>query len=136
MKPAKNLKASVLAVLKAHRKLDAFTTPGEGFHVAVQSPGYMDLVIERHGDRVTISHYFQQNGDMVADPDVEFYIAGDFEWYPVAMQTQWGYHVCLEFEAGKMTRQNPTTAKDILAFTNVWARNIKEQGFSTGTLRK
>ena len=39
----------------------------------LSSPGMMDLNIERViDDRIAMSHYYKQNGDMMADPDMEF----------------------------------------------------------------
>ncbi len=30
----------------------------------------MELVIERHGQRVSVAHYFRQNGDAMRDPEL------------------------------------------------------------------
>jgi len=29
------------------------------------------LVIERHGETIIVGHYFEQNGDLMSDPEVE-----------------------------------------------------------------
>jgi uncharacterized protein DUF6908 len=57
-------------LLKTHNLLDAFHKQ-ETFHVRFDKPGYQRLVIERHGNMISVAHYFEQNGDLIADPDVE-----------------------------------------------------------------
>ena len=45
------------------------------FHVRFDMPHYDRLVIERHDSLISVAHYFEQNGDLVPDPDVEVRIA-------------------------------------------------------------
>ena len=59
-----------------YEKLEAFAKPiltGDAHYMKLSSPGMMDLNIERViDDRIAMSHYYKQNGDMMADPDMEF----------------------------------------------------------------
>ena len=57
-------------LLKSHNLLDAFQNESN-FHVRFDMKGYQRLVIERHGELISVAHYFEQNGDLVEDPDVE-----------------------------------------------------------------
>mgnify|MGYP000488094553 CR=1 FL=1 len=42
-------------------------------YLKLEQKGYMPLVLERHEPYViSLSHYYQQNGDLMADPDVTF----------------------------------------------------------------
>jgi len=34
------------------------------------------LVIERHGETIIVGHYFEQNGDLMSDPEVETALPG------------------------------------------------------------
>lgn len=41
-------------------------------HTHLESPGLMDLVIEKLGDNhYSLTHYYEQNGDLCPDPDME-----------------------------------------------------------------
>jgi len=67
-------------LLKSHNLLGDFQAKGS-FHVRFEKTGYQPLVIERHGDMISVAHYFEQNGDLIADPDVELH-------YPLAEKWQ------------------------------------------------
>jgi len=43
---------------------------GKGY-LKLKSAGFMDLIIEKIApDQISITHYYEQNGDLVPDPDV------------------------------------------------------------------
>lgn len=90
---------------------------------------YMAVTVERIGaTRYSVAHYFEQNGDLVADPDMEF-VKVDGKWYPAACQTQFGYTKALEMDAyhegikGVYRR----AYADLRSFGTLLLRNIKEQ---------
>jgi hypothetical protein len=59
------------------------------------------LSIEKHGSQVIIAHYFEQNGDLIPDPDMEFEVI-DGEWSPVAIQLAIGsYRRAVEYRNSK-----------------------------------
>ena len=48
---------------------------------------YMDVVVEHIGDcnlgpMFSIAHYYEQNGDLMRDPEMCFIKGGDGEYYP------------------------------------------------------
>jgi hypothetical protein len=47
---------------------------GEGYHLKLEQEGLMPLVIEAwgvgKGRRISVAHYYEQNGDLIADPDI------------------------------------------------------------------
>lgn len=48
------------------------------YYMKLSSPHCMDFNIERISEnRIAISHYYEQNGDMMADPDVELIVDND-----------------------------------------------------------
>ena len=50
------------------------------YYLKYKSKSLMDLNIEKIGfDRLAMSHYFEHNGDLLADPDVEFIIDSEHE---------------------------------------------------------
>lgn len=49
--------------------------------VKLKAPGFMDLTVERLNEReVSLTHYGEMNGDLMADPDVVMQIAEDGSW--------------------------------------------------------
>ena len=80
------------------------------------------------GPLVSIAHYYQQNGDMMRDPDVVFLIGADQHVYPISyrqdgmgiyqeaaiVEDGW-WKVCTKMQA------------DICGFCNQWMQNINEQ---------
>ena len=74
-------------LLKAHNLLEAFQSQLD-FHVRFDMPGYERLVIERHGELISVAHYFEQNGDLIADPEVELHYP---TWTPTAITQAIGY---------------------------------------------
>ena len=86
MKPLSQTHGRILATLtrgldddNSHRRID--NAPGT----------FMAVVVEKIGPaRYSVAHYFEQNGDQVADPDLEL-VEQNGAWFPVAI-TQWcGY---------------------------------------------
>jgi hypothetical protein len=57
-------------LLKSHNLMEDFQNK-DSFHVRFEKTGYQPLVIERHSEMISVAHYFEQNGDLIADPDVE-----------------------------------------------------------------
>ena len=94
-----------------------------------RAPGaYMAVYVERIGDdRYSVAHYFTQNGDRVADPDIEFERENG-EWYPAAAQMAVGtYHRAFEHEDDGRILYRPKTYRSIAQLANVLLRNIKAQ---------
>jgi len=53
-------------------------------HIKLEASGFMDLsmdVLVRESDhiRISLSHYYSQNGDLVPDPDMELRIFPDLK---------------------------------------------------------
>ncbi len=105
---------------------------GGHFHLRIENGSLMPLVIEswrlprKPGERViSVAHYFEQNGDQVPDPDVE--ILGD--GLPMNITTQFRYtRVGWWDEAGEL-QGSPSKRCELQGFLNLWAGNIKAQGF-------
>ncbi len=80
------------------------------------------------GPLVSIAHYYQQNGDMMRDPDVVFVIGADQHVYPISYrQDGMGiYQEAAVVEDGKW-KVRPKMQSDICSFCNQWMQNINEQ---------
>jgi hypothetical protein len=123
--------AVIERILCSHDLLEDFMT-SDDFAVRVTNPPFMPLTIERHANRVMLTHYFTQNGDVVPDPDMEFEIVADHIWSPVAIQFATGsYRRAMEIRDGKRF-VNPREIRDQIQFSNMWAKNLTGQGFSSG----
>ena len=80
------------------------------------------------GPLVSVAHYYQQNGDMMRDPDVVFLIGADQHVYPISYR-QDGLGINQEaafVEEGRWKVRTKMQA-DICSFCNQWMRNINEQ---------
>jgi hypothetical protein len=102
-------------------------------HVRINNPPYMPLVIEKIGKyRVSVAHYYEQWGDLVADPDVVFF-TGYEDWVAIEIThpPPFGFHryALLNDEGDKITHLNRAGQADLASFCVTWARNIREQCF-------
>ena len=84
-------------------------------------------VIGRHGQWpiFSLAHYYEQNGDLVCDPDVTFLVAEQV--HPLTFE-QGGviYQVAVQFKGEAIHLNEPLQAQ-ITEFCNQWLRNIAEQ---------
>ena len=125
------MKHTIEKILRNAGRLDAFNR-AENFHIKVENAPYMPLSIERHGDTVIVTHYFEQNGDLVPDPDMEFVVTPKGEWFPVAIQHSTGhYFQAIEIVSGGglFEIKNPKMLRDLQSFARQWGRNLVAQGF-------
>ena len=98
-------------------------------HRIQQRPEYMPVVIEKagnlpgYGEIVSVAHYSLQNGDLMADPEMEFTIVcGDY--YPISFRNNYlGRNDNVFGEDGI----NLALQADLTAFANQWMRNIAVQ---------
>ncbi len=104
--------------------------------IRLEVEGFMPLVIESvgHGPRgyqlVSVAHYYVQEGDLMADPELTLEVAPD-GWHPVSFtQANLGLYqeAVRQDDAGKVTI-NHKLVKDLQQFARLWGRNLKAQGF-------
>jgi len=128
-------------IIKAAGGPEGYEKEGH-YHLRVENEPYMPLVIEswdgpqrdESGLPVTyisVAHYFKQNGDTVPDPEVLILSNGQ----PIEISQVLGYSRCAWFEKGRL-QVNPVVSKDIQGFLNIWAKNLKEQGFVQAARRQ
>jgi hypothetical protein len=111
--------------------------PVFGEHVRIENKPYMDLSVDNLGSsvennlpvfRISLAHNFIQNGDLMADPDMEIRI------YPYAgfiealtyQQDSLGIYQVVYPEPGKVY---PKLKKNLNKFLNQWLSNLIDQGF-------
>ena len=103
--------------------------------------GYMPLSVEDIGQStdghrlIAISHYGEQNGDLMRDPEMVFEIhtsaAPDMAEplsfrndYMGLMQEVYRYD-----DSGKKTHVNTRLRRELTSFARIWFKNLKDQGF-------
>uniref|UniRef100_UPI0039F6C25D DUF1249 domain-containing protein n=1 Tax=Sulfuriferula sp. GW6 TaxID=3345112 RepID=UPI0039F6C25D len=96
-----------------------------------QVSGYMDLnldVLDRDHNtlQIALAHYYEQNGDLVPDPDMEIRVnLSTHEAEALTFQTVMGFtHVY-----GENTVNN-RAKRDLNDFLNTWLNNALAQGYS------
>lgn len=110
--------------------------PGTAFKL--KSPGYMDLSIEvlrrdEHGRVIiSMSHYGEQNGDLMADPDMEIALVPQLN---AAEALTWrndyfGINRAVYPEPGKVDVRMKGELNDFLAG---WLKTIADQGHRLDT---
>lgn len=109
-------------------------------HRRYTAPGYMDLIVERLYDEdlatgtgvYSLSHYGEQNGDMMADPDMELRVnfsAGTVE--PLTWQNDYiGRYDQVYIERNGQKLYSPRLRASLDDFLWHWLQNIEAQGFA------
>ncbi|MCK4679275.1 MAG: DUF1249 domain-containing protein [Bacteroidales bacterium] len=107
-------------------------------HVKLESGGFMDLSIDflykgKKYFTIAMAHNYVQNGDLMADPDMEIKIIPDMKMAEALSFRQDGglpinQHVYVEIDGKKMVY--PLVKKHLNSFLSGWLLNIKKQGFT------
>ena len=135
MKRTTTMKLAVENILKNFNIFEEFFNSAK-LAVKIKSEGYLPLTIEKQGNRIAVTHYFEQNGDLVPNPDMEFVDLGSRGWLPVAIQHSNGIYVRAAFLEEGEWKCYPKRLKDLESFSKLWARNLLSQGFAQGTIER
>lgn len=101
---------------------------GEDAHITLLQESYQMLSIENIGfNCVSVAHYFESAGDLVADPDVVFFIGGDGYWVPLSFQNFMGYKESAAIAHDEIEWCNDDDQHDLAAFCEIWGQNIIDQ---------
>ncbi len=113
------------------------------FHLRVRNDPWLPLVVERHGDEISVTHYVGQNGDQLRDPELVFsraewgrLVGGVFgAWVPKSVEPGGlgrahltGEIMRREGERDRLV-YSPPRMREAVSFAAMWARNLKAQGF-------
>ena len=99
-------------------------------HIVLKSEGFMDLHFEKIGENTySLAHYFEQNGDLVPDPDMEIRL--DPKNKTVEALT---YQSQMTFSRVYPNPEKPflvnlRVRKELNDFLGFWLRNLIQQGF-------
>lgn len=120
-----NFQKTIEWLLEKHNLLNAFQHQ-EHFHVRFEQPSYMPLVIERHTDMISVTHYFEQEGDLIQDPEVELHYP---TWVSTAITQAFLGRRPKFIERDGLTYVDTRFHSDVTNFLSLWQRNIRAQGW-------
>lgn len=95
------------------------------------------IAVNEHGRHYAVAHYYEQYGDLMADPEMTFlYSAVDGQVYPLTFR-QDSFpavnQVAATAEAGESIKCSLKVQQDIARFANLWLKNINaQQGLKGG----
>jgi hypothetical protein len=134
---------NVAKIIEIHGGLEALKS--KPIRIEPPSLGFMRLCVEyvatgpRGMPMVSVAHYFEQNGDLMADPDLVFEVSAD-EDGPLSWKTgDWGsvsftqhstatYQEAVSLQDGKVMVA-PQLVASLRSFSRTWDRNLKAQGY-------
>ncbi len=97
-------------------------------YMKLKAPGFMDLVIERlYENRISLSHYYVQNGDLMSDPDMELIVDHNIKTLTAATFQQDNLAIYHEaFQGDELI--DPDMEDELNDFLKDWLSNISRQG--------
>jgi len=117
------------ALFAGHGGLENFLANQEPGYLRLKSEGCMDLSIDRLGpDRIAVAHNFIQNGDVMADPDMEVLV-------DMTTRTAFGMAYQLDSLGVYQTAEDGTghvnadLRLELSSFLQKWLKNLEAQGF-------
>jgi hypothetical protein len=118
----------VHAILERFGVADTFAHAAE-FHLQLDHMPYLPLVIERHQNEAVVMHTFIQNGDLMSDPALTFSLP---DWSPTSItQDPVGVYRRVHIMVNGRLTINPRLLHELELFAQMWARNLRAQGFVT-----
>jgi len=89
---------------------------------------HVELVaVKVHGTVYSIAHYFEQNDDLVPDPEMELLRVEGQGWYPLTITMQFGRSECIELVDGGQHRVSRSRLREQKEFLTLWMENIRQQ---------
>lgn len=102
-----------------HYGYDAVSDVPVGEHIKLEIDGFEDLVIEKTGHMtISVAQYYEQRGDLMADPDIVFRVIGD-DWIPI----EYTNHGLSQY------RYSESGLPHLAGLVKTWDKNLKAQGF-------
>lgn len=104
----------------------------QGTHFRLDMEHFDRLVVENIGlNRISVAHYFEQNGDLVADPQIVFWVnPTDDSWIPIGIKQIFGgdkTYAWLNESGTELVRYLPYWQNDLAQFAQMWAQNLIDQ---------
>lgn len=132
-KPVDIHQSNFIKLLRIVPDLEERILSGEEVYGKSKRTGYMDFNLEQlHEDKtgyyISISHYYKENGDMIADPDMELLVnLTNKTIIPLAFQDRFKYKLTFD-DVYNRKLVNPKELKAQASFLSFWLGNLKKQG--------
>ena len=100
-------------------------------HKHFKADGFMDLVVEKIGeDEYSLCHYYEQNGDLMRDPEMTVRVIKYFPGMPMveALSFQMDYPPTYQVVYPDKDHVYPKIKKDLNIFLGQWLNNLMYQG--------
>ncbi len=118
-----SFQSTIEHLLKSRNLLEQFQSQSH-FHVRFDMPHFDRLVIERLDELISVAHYFEQNGDLIADPEVELHYP---TWTPTAITQVIGGRREKFVYFDDQTYVDLRFHGEVALFLDLWAHNIQAQ---------
>ena len=110
-----------------YEQFEAIAAPllsGDAYYIKYGTPHFMDLNVEViDNNRYAMSHNYEHNGDLMADPDVEFSVDKENRLlYPESYQQD-------NLQFYERVDKDPFVAHELNGFMDEWLNNIKENQY-------
>lgn len=103
---------------------------GESNYIKLHADGYMDLEVNKLGDnRISMTHFYDRNGDLFHDPDMEMVFDLKEETISARTYQQDGLGVYQTTENENLQVIRAKLEKQLNGFLRQWLSNIKAQGY-------
>jgi uncharacterized protein YqiB (DUF1249 family) len=109
----------------------------------LKAAGFMDLnidILQRENNKINIAmaHNYEQNGDLVPDPDMEIEIdLLNKTAEALSFQNTYLYSRVYDYnEKGEKQFVRPKTKKELNSFLETWTKNIIAQGHKITEVKK
>jgi len=82
------------------------------------------------GEIFSLAHYYEQNGDLMRDPEVMILKGEDGDWYPLSFRQDGGLSIDRSYtrwEDGYVVGVAIAQQKDLASFCNTWMQNVRDQ---------
>jgi hypothetical protein len=129
MKPSPKMKEEIEKLAQKHEVPLAQV----GEYLRLDMPHYDRLCVEKIGvNRISVTHYFEVNGDLVPDPDIVFFVTDNGDWCPIGINQSiggWRSYVKMTADGIGIEACDTVGQADLANFAEIWAQNIADQGW-------
>lgn len=126
------MQTMVYDILRKYGLVQVFETSPE-FHLRLELPPYLPLVIERVGEIISVAHYGELNGDLMRDPELT-YLWGTWAVLSIT-QDYVGHYAEVYGEVDGHPEVNIALFNDLIGFSAMWAKNIRDQGWLSNDVK-
>ncbi len=131
MKSSPEMRQVILDICQKYN----FSLDKVGSYLKLEMDSYMPLVIEKIGQNsVAVAHYYYQNGDAIADPEIVFFTVGE-DWIAAEISQPNYYSAPVTMDGSKECvwlcpdQKSQREQAGIAELARLWAENLRSQGW-------